>query len=166
MNTLDAIANLPSRLAGDEIHVAFTVTVDFDGQPQLWISDRNGKSHPVTAYTQHDPDDEDDNRRPAAWSYADLALASRYLRQLHEGIIYKRQPDLATAHKEALAGLARAQEFAMRSDLEAAATKSKHEADNPFACSCDRRFATMRGLAMHVARTRYGTHAPKETASR
>lgn len=149
---------MPARLAGQEIHVAFTVTIDFDGSPMLWVSDRNGKTHRITAFKK--PADDAPPAREAAWSFADLKAARFYLDQLCAQTSYGCNGDPSEAHFAALKYIERAAQNQLTYELREAAKLSEYQRNNPFACVCRRRFATDRGLSMHVARAKRGTHAP------
>lgn len=149
---LDALERLPSRLAGDEVHVAFVVLIDMLGQPTLWTADRGGRPHPVTAYVPREPGDEAKTGQ-AMFTRADLRLAATYLHEIGSAVTM-RGCSLSQAHTRALESIERRRDWEMRRVMEAAADEAAH----PHVCRCGRRFKTGRGLASHVARARYGQH--------
>lgn len=157
MSTIDALADLPNRLAGHEIHAAFVVVIDMDGRPKLWFAERAGTSHPVTAYrTPGDGDEARREVRPASFALADVKLAADYLSMVARAMRYISVRSLSEAHEHAIAALDDQNERLLQAELARARAL-------PHACRCGRRFRTSRGLAMHVARARRGQHARSES---
>lgn len=156
---LSALAALPARLAGSELHVAFTVVVDFDGQ-----LDRTGKPHPVTAYTPAERGEELRQRRTAPWSYADLGAVVEYLSELGHAIRFNRANCLAAAHDLARERIAIHAENRMKYEMKRQADALERSRTHPHQCTCGKHYKTERGITNHVTNAKFGRHERRGVA--
>ncbi len=150
-----AIEDMAHQLAGEELRAAITVTIDFCGQPMMWVSGPSAHSYKATDVKEmaDAPPDRDLGYVPLTINEASRAV--RYLLWLVDDMGRSYKPlAMSDAHHAAIERQLRLDERDARAMFE----RESHANRFPFRCVCGRDFASQRGLGMHISRTRWGTH--------
>jgi hypothetical protein len=139
----DAIEEAARMTRGDQWEYATIILTNGIDPPRIILCDgKRGKAFDAATV----------KTRGRSFGFAFLQAASLGLRDFTSGFLRHEAPyeNVPKMH-------AQRREWELRRVLKEGA----HELAHPHACICGSRFATARGLAIHVRTKRYGTHAPR-----